>query len=69
MSLVSSTLPIKIGLEMYDDPYNSKTFPFVSREITFSLIASGCIGENIFLVFFIKSTRNNTNTKSTLVSV
>jgi hypothetical protein len=60
---------IKIGLEMYDVPYSSKTLPLVWRIITFSLVASGCIGNNIFFVFFTKLAKNNTNTKNILVNV
>jgi hypothetical protein len=61
---------IKIRPEMYDGPYNSKTFPLVLRVITLNLIiASGCIGDNIFLAFFIKLSKNNTNTKSTPINV
>jgi hypothetical protein len=61
---------IKIGLEMYDNPYNCKTFPLVCRVIALSLVViSRCIGDNIFFAFFIKLAKNSTNTKSTLVSV
>jgi len=60
---------IKIGLKMCNNPYNSKTLPFVWRVIAFNLVALGFIGDNIFLAFFIKLAKNNTNTKSTLVSV
>ncbi len=60
---------IKIGPKMYDGPYNNKTFP-VWKVIVLSLVvASGWIGDNILLAFFIKLAKNNTNTKSTLVSV
>jgi hypothetical protein len=55
---------------MYDSPYNSKTLPLEWRVVTFNVIvASGCIGDNIFLAFLIKLAKNNTNTKSTPVSV
>jgi hypothetical protein len=60
---------IKIGLEMYDGPYNIKTLPFVRKVVVFSLVVLGCIGNNIFLAFLIKLAKNNTNTKSTPVSV
>jgi hypothetical protein len=61
---------IKIGLEMYDGPYNGKTLPFVWRVVALSLVvALICIGNNIFFAFLIKLAKNNTNTKSTLVSV
>ncbi len=61
---------INIGLEMYDGPYNNKTFPLVWRVVAFSLIvALECIGDNIFLAFLIKLAKNSTNTKSTLVGV
>jgi len=61
---------IKIRSEMYDGPYNNKTLPLVCRVVALSLvIALGCIGNNIFLVFLIKLAKNNTNTKSTLVNV
>jgi hypothetical protein len=61
---------INIGPKIYDGPYNNKTLPFVRRIITFSLVvASGCISDNIFLIFFIKLANNNTNTKSTPVNV
>jgi hypothetical protein len=61
---------IKIGHEMYNNPYNSKTLPFVCRVVVFNLVvASKCIGDNKFLAFFIKLAKNNTNTKSTPVSV
>jgi len=61
---------IKIGPEMYDDPYNSKALPFISRVVILSLvIASRCIGDNIFLAFLIKLAKNSSNTKSILVSV
>jgi hypothetical protein len=55
---------------MYDSPYNSKTLPLVWRVVVLNLVvALGCIGDNIFLAFFIKLAKNNTNTKSTPVSV
>jgi len=55
---------------MYDSPYNSKTLPLVWRVVILSLVvALGCIGDNIFLAFFVKLGKNNTNTKSTPVSV
>jgi hypothetical protein len=61
---------IKIGLEMYDGPYNSKTLPFVWRIVTLSLVlVLECIGNNIFFAFFIKLAKNNTNIKCILVSV
>jgi hypothetical protein len=61
---------IKIRFEMYDDPYNSKTLPLVWKVIALSLVvALGCISDNIFLAFFIKLAKNNTSTKSFLVSV
>jgi len=61
---------IKIGPEMYDNPYNSKTLPFVWKVITLNLVVtSECISDNIFLAFLIKLANNNTNTKSTPVSV
>jgi hypothetical protein len=53
---------------MYDDPYNSKTFPLIWRVVVINLVVtSGCKGNNIFLVFLIKLAKNNTNTKSTPV--
>ncbi len=55
---------IKIGPEMYDGPYNNKALPLVWKVIIFSLVVSGCIGDNIFLAFFIKLAKNNTNTES-----
>jgi hypothetical protein len=60
---------IKIGPEMYDDLYNNKTLPLVWRVVALSLVASGCIDDNIFLAFFIKLAKNNTNNKNTPVSV
>jgi hypothetical protein len=55
---------------MYDGPYNSKTLPLVCKVVALSLIvASGCIGDDIFLAFLIKLAKNSTNTKSTPVSV
>jgi hypothetical protein len=55
---------------MYDSPYNRKTFPLIRRVVVFILVvASRCIGNNIFLAFLIKLAENNTNTKSTLISV
>jgi len=55
---------------MYDGPYNNKTLPLVWRVVAVNLvIVSGCISDNIFLVFFIKLAKNNTNTKGTLVNV
>jgi len=61
---------IKIGREMDDGPYNSKTFPLIWRVVALNLVvALGCIGNNIFIAFFIKLTNKNTNTKSTLVNV
>jgi hypothetical protein len=61
---------IKRGPEMYDGPYNSKALTFIRRIVAFSLIvASGCIGDNIFLAFFIKLAKNSSNTKSTPVGV
>jgi len=60
---------IKIGLKMCDSPYNNKTLPFVWRVIVLNLVASWSIGDNIFLASLIKLAKNNTNTKSTLVSV
>jgi len=70
VSIQSELGAIKIGPEMYDDPYNSNTFPLVWKVVAFSLVvASGCIGDNIFLAFLIKFAKNNTNTKSTLVIV
>jgi hypothetical protein len=61
---------INIGPEMYDGLYNSKTLPLVWRVVVFNLvIVSGCIGDNIFLAFFIKLAKNNTNIKSTPVNV
>jgi len=59
---------IKIRPEMYEDPYNNKTFPLVWRVVAFSLVTLGCIGDNIFFVFLIKLAKNNTNTKRTLVN-
>jgi len=60
---------IKIGPEMYDDPYNNKTL-FVLRIVTFNfVVASRCIDNNIFLAFLIKLAKNNTNTKSIPVNV
>jgi hypothetical protein len=47
---------------MYDDPYNSKTLPLVWKVVACSLVVtSGCIGNNLFLAFLIKLTKNNTN--------
>jgi hypothetical protein len=61
---------IKIGPEMYDNPYNNKTLPLIWKIIVFSLVVTvGCIGDNVFLAFLIKLAKNSTNTKSTLVSV
>jgi hypothetical protein len=55
---------------MYDNPYNNKALPFIWRIIVLSLvIALGCIGDKIFLTFLVKSAKNNTYTKSTLVNV
>ncbi len=55
---------------MYDNPYNSKTLSLVGRVVVLNLdIALGCIGDNIFLAFFIKLAKNNTNTNNTPVSV
>jgi hypothetical protein len=55
---------------MYDDPYNSKTLPLVWKAVAFSLVlASGCIGDNIFFTFLIKLAKNSTNTKNTLVNM
>jgi len=56
---------IKIGLEMYDSPYNSKTLPFVRRVVALSLVvAFGCISDNIFLAFLIKLANNNTKSRA-----
>jgi len=61
---------IKIGPEMYDDPYNSKALPFVQRVVALSLVvALRCIGDNIFLAFLIKLAKNSSNTKSTPINV
>ncbi len=62
---------IKIGLEMHDVPYNNNnTFPLVWKVVALSfIVASGCIGDNIFLAFFIKLAKNNTNTSNTLMNV
>jgi len=54
---------------MYDDPYNNKALPLIWKVITFSLVVLGCIGDNIFLAFFIKLAKNNTNTESIPVIV
>jgi len=55
---------------MYDDPYNSKTFPLTWRVVDLSfVIALGCIGDNIFLAFLTKLAKNSTNTKSAPISV
>jgi hypothetical protein len=59
---------IKIGPKMYSGLYN-KALPFLGRVIIFSLVVSGCIGDNIFLAFLIKLAKNSSNIKSTLVSV
>jgi hypothetical protein len=50
---------IKVGLEMYDGPYNNKTFSLVKK-----VVASGCIADNIFLTFLTKLANNSTTTKS-----
>jgi len=56
---------IKIGLEMYDSPYNSKTFPFVRRVVALSLVvAFRCISNNIFFAFPIKLANNNTKSRA-----
>ncbi len=56
---------IKIRPEMYDNPYNNKTFPLVRRIVALNLVVvSRCISDNIFLPFLIKLAKNNTNTKS-----
>ncbi len=55
VSIQSELGAIKIRLEMYDNPYNSKTFPLVWRIVAFNLVVTlGCIGNNIFLAFLIK---------------
>jgi hypothetical protein len=55
---------------MYDNPYNNKTLPFIWKVVILNLIvASKCIGDNIFLALLIKLAKNNSNTKSTPVSV
>jgi len=60
----------KIGLEMYDGPYNNKTLPLIWRVVALNLVlTSRCIGDNIFLAFLIMLAKNITNTKSTPVSV
>jgi hypothetical protein len=70
VSIQSELGVIKIQPEMYDGPYNNKTFPLIWRVVAFNLVVtSGCVGDNIFLTLFIKLANNNTNTKSTLVSV
>jgi hypothetical protein len=61
---------INIRPEIYDGPYNNKTFPFIRKVVALSLVvASGCIGDNIFLAFLIKLAKNSTNTKSAPVNV
>jgi len=70
VSIQSEPSAIKIGPEMYDGPYNSKTLPLVCRVVALNLIvASGCIGDNIFFAFFIKLANNSTNIKSIPISV
>ncbi len=49
---------------MYDDPYNNKKLPLIWR-----VVVLGCISDNIFLAILIKLANNNTNAKSTVVSV
>jgi hypothetical protein len=60
---------IKIRPEMYDNPYNNKTFPLVRRIVALNLVVSKCISDNIFLPFLIKLAKNNTNTKSIPIRV
>jgi hypothetical protein len=60
---------IKIRPEMYDNPYNNKTFPLVRRIVALNLVVSRCISDNIFLPFLIKLAKNNTNTKSIPIRV
>ncbi len=70
VDIQSEISAINIGPEMYDGPYNNKTFSLVWRVVPLSLvIASGCIGDNIFLAFLIKLAKNSTNTKSIPISV
>jgi hypothetical protein len=58
---------IKIGPKMYDNAYNSKTLPLIWRVVVINLVvALGCIGNNVFLTFFITLAKNNTNTKRSL---
>ncbi len=61
---------IKIGPKMYSGLYNNKALPLLGRVIAFNLVVvSRCIGDNIFLAFLIKLTKNSSNIKSTLISV
>jgi len=61
---------IKIGPEMYDNLYHSKTLPLIWRVVVLSLVVvSVCIGDNIFPTFLIKLAKNNANTKNTLINV
>jgi hypothetical protein len=44
--------------------------PSYEKQLLFSLVvASGCIGDNIFFTFLIKLAKNSTNTKNTLVNM
>jgi hypothetical protein len=53
---------VKIRPQMYDGPYNNKTFPLV---VALSLlVVLRCIGDNIFLAFLVKLAKNNTNTNA-----
>jgi hypothetical protein len=69
VSIQSELGAIKIGPKKYDSPYNNKTLPLVRSVVAFSLVVSKCIGDNIFLAFFIKLAKNNTNTKNTSINV
>jgi hypothetical protein len=69
VNIQSELSAIKIGHEMYDNPYNNKTFPFVWWVVALNLVVLGCIGNNIFSAFLIKLAKNNTNTKSILINV
>jgi hypothetical protein len=70
VDIQSELCAINIRPEMYDGPYNNKTLPFVSKVVALNLVvASRCIGDNIYLAVFIKLAKNSTNTKSTQINV